>query len=80
MFCQIDYGVSFPMHAKIDVNGNGTHAAFQQLKKAAPGLLGSKGIKWNFTKFLVAKDGTIVNRFAPQTQPKDIVKGFQAQP
>jgi len=78
-FCQINYGVSFPMHAKIDVNGSGTHAVFEQLKKAAPGLLGSKGIKWNFTKFLVAKDGTIVNRFAPQTLPKDMEKDIQAQ-
>ncbi len=78
-FCQINYGVSFPMHAKIDVNGDGTHAVFQQLKKAAPGILGSKGIKWNFTKFLVAKDGTIVTRFAPQTKPEDIEKDIQAQ-
>lgn len=78
-FCQINYGVSFPMHAKIDVNGDGTHAVFKQLKKAAPGILGSKGIKWNFTKFLVAKDGTIVTRFAPQTEPKDIEKDIQAQ-
>lgn len=77
-FCQINYGVSFPMHAKIDVNGDGTHPVFQQLKKAAPGLLGSKGIKWNFTKFLVAKDGTIVTRFAPQTKPEDIEKDIQA--
>lgn len=78
-FCQINYGVSFPMHAKIDVNGDGTHPVFQQLKKAAPGLLGSKGIKWNFTKFLVAKDGTIVTRFAPQTKPEDIEKDIVAQ-
>lgn len=78
-FCQINYGVSFPMHAKIDVNGSETHPVFQQLKQAAPGILGSKGIKWNFTKFLVAKDGTIVTRFSPKTEPKDIEKDIQAQ-
>jgi glutathione peroxidase len=78
-FCQINYGVSFPMHAKIDVNGSETHPVFQQLKQAAPGILGSKGIKWNFTKFLVAKDGTIVTRFSPKTEPKDMEKDIQAQ-
>lgn len=78
-FCQINYGVSFPMHAKIDVNGADTHPVFKQLKTAAPGILGSKGIKWNFTKFLVSRDGTIVTRFAPQTKPEDIEKDIQAQ-
>lgn len=68
-FCQINYGVTFPMHAKIDVNGDGTHPLFQQLKTAAPGLLGSKAIKWNFTKFLVNKDGEIVKRYGPQQDP-----------
>ena len=71
-FCQLNYGVSFPMYAKIDVNGADTHPLFQQLKRAAPGLLGSKGIKWNFTKFLVAPDGTILKRFGPRETPESI--------
>ncbi|MED5372589.1 MAG: glutathione peroxidase [Myxococcota bacterium] len=72
-FCQLNYGVSFPMHAKINVNGPETHPLYTQLKTAAPGLLGSKGIKWNFTKFLIDRDGNIVKRFAPQTKPEDLV-------
>lgn len=71
-FCQINYGVSFPMHAKINVNGSDTHPVFQQLKTAAPGLLGTKAIKWNFTKFLVGRDGEILGRYSPQTVPADI--------
>lgn len=71
-FCQINYGVSFPMYGKIDVNGSDTHPLFEQLKAAAPGLLGSKRIKWNFTKFLVARDGTIVKRFAPNAAPSSL--------
>lgn len=71
-FCQINYGVTFPMHAKIDVNGDDTHPLYQQLKEGAPGLLGTKGIKWNFTKFLVGKDGTIIDRFAPKDKPEDL--------
>lgn len=71
-FCQINYGVSFPMHAKISVNGGGTHPLFKQLKKAAPGLLGTQAIKWNFTKFLVGRDGEILARYSPQTLPADI--------
>lgn len=71
-FCQINYGVSFPMHAKVNVNGGDTHPVFRQLKKAAPGLLGTKAIKWNFTKFLVGRDGEILGRYSPQTEPADI--------
>lgn len=71
-FCQLNYGVSFPMAAKIDVNGNETHPIFQFLKKAAPGLLGSEKIKWNFTKFLVNQDGDVVDRFAPATTPEKL--------
>jgi glutathione peroxidase len=71
-FCQINYGVSFPMHAKVDVNGDTTHPLFVQLKKAAPGLLGSTSIKWNFTKFLVDRQGNIVQRFGPKTLPAEI--------
>jgi glutathione peroxidase len=68
-FCQINYGVTFPMHAKIEVNGDAAHPLFAQLKSAAPGLLGSKSIKWNFTKFLVGRDGTVESRHGPNTEP-----------
>jgi len=71
-FCQINYGVSFPMYAKIDVNGPGTHPLFDYLKSEAPGILGSKKIKWNFTKFLVNKAGRVVKRYPPQTKPEHI--------
>jgi glutathione peroxidase len=71
-FCKKNYGVSFPMHAKVDVNGDGAHPLFVRLKKAAPGLLGSEGIKWNFTKFLVDREGKVVDRFAPTTAPSSI--------
>ena len=71
-FCQLNYGVSFPMFAKIDVNGDATHPLFQYLKKAAPGILGSEKIKWNFTKFLVGRDGAVIDRFAPATSPEGI--------
>lgn len=71
-FCRTNYGVTFPMHARIEVNGNGTHPLFKQLKEGAPGLLKTKAIKWNFTKFLVARDGTIVDRYGPKTAPGDI--------
>lgn len=69
-FCTRSYQVSFPMFSKIQVNGDETHPVYQALKSAAPGLLGSKKIKWNFTKFLVGRDGTIVRRFAPITKPE----------
>lgn len=71
-FCQLNYGVSFPMHAKIDVNGDDTHPLFQHLKAAAPGIMGSQKIKWNFTKFLIDRDGKVVERFAPATAPEKI--------
>jgi glutathione peroxidase len=71
-FCQLNYGVSFPMYAKIDVNGLGTHPLFDYLKNEAPGILGSKKIKWNFTKFLVNKSGKVVRRYPPQTKPEYI--------
>jgi glutathione peroxidase len=72
-FCEKNYGVSFPLFAKIDVNGNDAHPLFKHLKNKAPGLLGSEAIKWNFTKFLVKKDGTVFKRYAPQTDPKDLM-------
>lgn len=71
-FCEINYGVTFPMHAKIEVNGEGAHPLFQQLKAAAPGLLGTQAIKWNFTKFLVDADGQIVRRYGSRSTPAAI--------
>jgi glutathione peroxidase len=71
-FCEKNYGVSFPMFAKVDVNGDGAHPLWKYLKNAAPGVLGTEGIKWNFTKFLVGRDGTVLHRYAPQTKPEDI--------
>ena len=71
-FCQVNYGVTFPMFAKVDVNGDSAHPLFKALKKAAPGLLGSEGIKWNFTKFLVNREGAVVTRYAPTTKPEDL--------
>jgi glutathione peroxidase len=71
-FCQANYGVSFPMFAKIDVNGANTHPLYDYLKGEKAGILGSKRIKWNFTKFLVNREGKVVGRFAPTTKPADI--------
>jgi glutathione peroxidase len=71
-FCERNYGVGFPMFAKVDVNGPNAHPLFKALKKAAPGVLGSESIKWNFTKFLVDRDGNVVDRFAPTTRPEDL--------
>lgn len=71
-FCERNYGVGFPMFAKVDVNGPDAHPVFKALKKAAPGLLGSESIKWNFTKFLVDRDGNVVERYAPTTRPEDL--------
>jgi glutathione peroxidase len=68
-FCQRNYGVSFPMFAKIDVNGANAHPLFKHLKHEAPGLLGTQAIKWNFTKFLVGPDGKVVKRYGPRTEP-----------
>jgi len=77
-FCLKNYGVSFPMFAKIDVNGEQAHPLYDYLKKASPGILGSKGIKWNFTKFLIGKDGQVVKRFAPTAKPEVIKKHIKA--
>jgi len=71
-FCQVNYGVSFPMFAKIDVNGENAHPLYRYLKHEKPGLLGSERIKWNFTKFLVDRAGKVVARFAPMTKPETI--------
>jgi glutathione peroxidase len=69
-FCSLTYHVSFPMFAKIDVNGPQVHPLYAFLKKEKKGLLGSEGIKWNFTKFLIGRDGAVVERFAPTTKPE----------
>jgi glutathione peroxidase len=71
-FCEKNYGVSFPMFAKVDVNGDTAHPLFKHLKAEAPGVLGTEGIKWNFTKFLIGRDGKVVKRYAPQTKPEEI--------
>ncbi|MES2325115.1 MAG: glutathione peroxidase [Pseudomonadota bacterium] len=72
-FCEKNFGVTFPLFKKVDVNGSAAHPLFQHLKKAAPGLLGTEAIKWNFTKFLVKKDGTVYKRYAPSTKPEELV-------
>lgn len=77
-FCQRNYGVSFPMMAKIDVNGADAHPLYRWLTAEAPGLLGSKAIKWNFTKFLVGKDGQVLRRYAPQDAPGKLAKDIEA--
>jgi glutathione peroxidase len=77
-FCQKNHGVSFPMMSKIEVNGAQAHPLYQWLTAEAPGLLGSKAIKWNFTKFLVDKDGQVVKRYAPQDAPEKLAKDIEA--
>ena len=76
-FCSLTYDVTFPVFAKVDVNGADADPLFVELKKQAPGLLGTEGIKWNFTKFLVGKDGQVVERYAPTTKPADIKKDIE---
>lgn len=76
-FCEKNYGVNFPLFEKINVNGNNAHPLYQFLKSQAPGIMGSEAIKWNFTKFLIKKDGAIYNRYAPLTKPEDIVADIQ---
>ena len=77
-FCQLNYGVSFPMMAKIEVNGGDAHPLFNWLKTEAPGLLGSTGIKWNFTKFLVGRDGQVIRRYAPQDKPEKLARDIES--
>lgn len=71
-FCQLNYGVSFPMFSKIDVNGTDAHPLYTYMKKQAKGLLGSTTVKWNFTKFLVNREGQVVERYAPNDKPENI--------
>ena len=77
-FCSLTYDVTFPMFAKIDVNGSRADPLFERLKKDAPGLLGLQSLKWNFTKFLVGRDGKTVRRYAPTTRPEAIETDSEA--
>jgi glutathione peroxidase len=77
-FCQMNYGVSFPMMAKVEVNGEGAHPLYQWLSAEAPGLLGTKAIKWNFTKFLVGKDGAVLKRYSPTDTPASLAADIEA--
>ena len=76
-FCSLNYDVSFPLFAKIDVNGAGAHPLYRHLKSEAPGLLGSEAVKWNFTKFLVDKDGAVLRRYAPTDKPERVAKDLE---
>ena len=76
-FCQRNYGVSFPMFAKIDVNGSEAHPIYKFLTKEAKGILGTESVKWNFTKFLVGRDGNVIDRFATATKPEDMAKDIE---
>ncbi|WP_282110602.1 glutathione peroxidase [Shewanella algicola] len=71
-FCELNFGVTFPLFSKIEVNGINSHPLYQHLKKSAKGLLGSESIKWNFTKFLVDKNGRVIERYAPTTKPEEL--------
>ncbi len=77
-FCSLNYDVSFPMYAKIEVNGSGTHPLYASLKSAAPGVLGTTAIKWNFTKFLVDRTGKVLRRYAPTDTPQKIAPDIEA--
>jgi glutathione peroxidase len=77
-FCSLNYGVSFPMMDKIEVNGGDAHPLYKWLTAEAPGILGTKSIKWNFTKFLVGKDGQVIKRYAPTDKPADLNKDIEA--
>jgi len=77
-FCTLNYGVTFPMYSRIEVNGPDTHPLYHHLKSEAKGLLGSEKIKWNFTKFLVNREGEVIKRYAPNTEPKEIVGDIES--
>jgi glutathione peroxidase len=76
-FCDLQYGVRFPLFSKVDVNGSGTHPLYEFLKRAKPGFLGTKRIKWNFTKFLVDRNGRPLKRYSPQTTPQAIERDVE---
>lgn len=77
-FCSMNYQVSFPIMAKIDVNGGNADPVYMFMKESAPGILGTEAIKWNFTKFLIDKNGKVIKRYAPNFEPKDMIKDIQA--
>ena len=77
-FCKVNFGVTFPLMAKVDVNGDGASPLFDWMKKEAPGLMGSKAIKWNFTKFLIDREGKVVRRYAPTDKPERLAKDIEA--
>ncbi len=76
-FCKLNFGVTFPLMAKVDVNGDQASPLFDWMKGQAPGLMGSKSIKWNFTKFLIDRQGNVVKRYAPQDKPERIAKDIE---
>lgn len=76
-FCELNYGVTFPVMAKVDVNGNSADPLFQWLKESAPGFLGTEMIKWNFTKFLLGRNGEVIKRYAPQDEPEKIKEDIE---
>ncbi|MBC7372024.1 MAG: glutathione peroxidase [Bdellovibrionaceae bacterium] len=76
-FCKLNYGVTFPVMAKVDVNGAKADPLYDWLKTSAPGILGTEMIKWNFTKFLVGKDGKVIKRYAPNVEPQGLVKDIE---
>ncbi|WP_459501082.1 glutathione peroxidase [Bacillus sp. C1] len=76
-FCELNYGISFPMFTKVDVKGDSAHPLYTYMTEQAPGILGMKAVKWNFTKFLVGRDGNVINRFAPQTKPEELEKEIE---
>jgi glutathione peroxidase len=76
-FCEMNFGVTFPLFSKIDVNGENAHPLYKYLTSEKKGLLGSEAIKWNFTKFLVGKDGRVIDRYAPTTKPEDLEKDVE---
>lgn len=78
-FCEVNFGLSFPLMAKVDVNGDDATPLWQWLKAEAPGVLGSKSIKWNFTKFLIGRDGKVVRRYAPTDKPQSLEKDIEAE-
>lgn len=77
-FCELNFGVTFPLFSKIEVNGDGTHPLYQHLKDQAPGVLGTRAVKWNFTKFLVNREGEVVKRISTNTEPADIATDIEA--
>ncbi|AIK36623.1 MULTISPECIES: glutathione peroxidase [Bacillus] len=76
-FCELNYGVSFPMFTKVDVKGDNVHPLYTYMTDQAPGILGMKAVKWNFTKFLIGRDGKVIDRFAPQKKPEELEKEIE---